>query len=81
MALTFTRTLSTATAGREEVRTLLIGTIGCNIAWGLVDAVMFLMSSLTERGRGLLTVHAVRRAERVNTAYGAIADAVPPVVA
>ena len=50
MALTFTGTLSAATAGREEIRTLLIGVIGCNIAWGLVDAVMFLMSALTERG-------------------------------
>ena len=28
-------------AGREDVRTLLIGMIGCNIAWGLVDAVMY----------------------------------------
>ena len=39
MALTFTGSLAAATAGREEIRTLLIGIIGCNIAWGLVDAV------------------------------------------
>ena len=63
MALTFTGTLSAATAGREEIRTLLIGVIGCNIAWGLVDAVMYLMSALTERGHGLLTVQAVPRAQ------------------
>jgi VIT1/CCC1 family predicted Fe2+/Mn2+ transporter len=55
MALTFTGTLSAATAGREEIRTLLLGMIGCNLAWGLVDAVMFLMQAVTERGRGLLT--------------------------
>jgi hypothetical protein len=35
MALTFTGTLSAVTADREEIRTLLFGAIGCNVAWGL----------------------------------------------
>jgi VIT family protein len=81
MALTFTGTLSAATAGREEVRTLLIGVIGCNLAWGLVDAVMFLMSALTERGHGLLTIQAVRGAPNPDAAHTVIAAAIPPVVA
>jgi hypothetical protein len=81
MALTFTGTLGAATAGREEVRTLLVGAIGCNIAWGLVDAVMFLMSELTERGRGLLTLRAVHAAASPQQAHGVIAGAVPPVLA
>jgi VIT family protein len=81
MALTFTGTLSAATAGREEIRTLLIGVIGCNIAWGLVDAVMFLMSALTERGHGLLTIQAVRSAPSPDAAHSVIAAAIPPVVA
>ena len=77
MALTFTGTLSAATAGREEIRTLLIGVIGCNIAWGLVDAVMFLMSSLTERGHNLLAIRAVRGAPSPEASYRAIARAMP----
>jgi hypothetical protein len=81
MALTFTGTLSAATADREEVKTLLIGVIGCNIAWGLVDAVMFLMSSLTERGHGLLTIQAVRSAASPEAAHRVIAGAVPPILA
>jgi hypothetical protein len=81
MALTFTTTISAVTGGREEVRTLLIGAIGCNIAWGLVDAVMYLMSSLTERGRGLVTIRAVRDARNPREAHGAIAGAMPPVLA
>jgi VIT family len=81
MALTFTGTLSAASAGREEVRTLLVGAIGCNIAWGLVDAVMFLMSELTERGRGLLTLHAVHNAASPREAHAAIGGALPPVLA
>jgi hypothetical protein len=81
MALTFTGTLSAATAGREEIRTLLIGVIGCNIAWGLVDAVMFLMSSLTERGHNLLAIRAVRNAASPEAAYRVITAAVPPILA
>jgi VIT family protein len=80
MALTFTGTLSAATADRAEVRTLLIGVIGCNIAWGLVDAVMFLMSSLTERGHGLVTIRAVRLAGRPEDAYRVIRGVLPPVL-
>lgn len=53
MALTFTGTLSVYTADRAEVRGMLIGALGCNIAWGLVDAVMFLLANLAERGREL----------------------------
>jgi len=64
MALTFTRTLDVASGGREEARILLVGAIGCNIAWGIVDAVMYLLNTLVERGRELtrrrgLQVHGV----------------------
>jgi hypothetical protein len=81
MALTFTGTLSAATADRAEVRTLLIGVIGCNLAWGLVDAVMYLMTSLTTRGHNLLTVRAVQRASTPEAAHSVIADAIPPILA
>jgi hypothetical protein len=80
MALTFTGTLSAATAGREEIRTLLIGVIGCNIAWGLVDAVMFLMSALAERGHNRLTVSAVQSAATTEAAHRIIARAIPPIL-
>jgi hypothetical protein len=46
MVLTFTGSLSAATSGREEVRTMLIGAVGCNLAWGIVDAIMYLMVSV-----------------------------------
>jgi hypothetical protein len=80
MALTFTCTMSAATAGREEVRTLLFAAIGCNIAWGLVDAVMFLFSALTERGRELVTIRAVRDAASPEEAHGVITRALSPVL-
>lgn len=81
MALTFTGTLDVATAGATDVRMLLVGTIGCNLAWGLVDGVMFLISALTERGRNLVTVREVRAAASPDQARQIIANALPPVVA
>jgi hypothetical protein len=60
MVLSFTGSISVASAGREEVREVLIGAIGCNLAWGIVDAVMYLMGLLVERGRGLAIGRAVR---------------------
>jgi hypothetical protein len=51
MAVTIVGSLSIATAGQDEVRTVLIGALGCNIAWGLVDAVMYVVRTATERAR------------------------------
>src|SRR4051812_49757418 len=62
MVLTFTGSLSVAEAGREDVRAMLIGALGCNLAWGIIDAVLYLMGCLAEKGRGLITLRAVRKA-------------------
>ncbi|HEY8243387.1 MAG: hypothetical protein ACHQJ7_01780 [Vicinamibacteria bacterium] len=62
MALTFVGAISVAESGRAEVRDLLVAAIGCNIAWGLVDGVMYLVRTITDRGRGLTLVRAVRAA-------------------
>ena len=51
MALTFTGTFSVVTADRNEVRTMMMAAIGCNVAWGLVDGVMFALRSLVTRNR------------------------------
>lgn len=81
MALTFTGTLSVATADRNEVRSMLIGALGCNIAWGLVDAVMYLMTVLVERGRDLRVLREVRHATDPARARALIADSLPPGIA
>jgi hypothetical protein len=81
MALTFTCTISAAESGREDVRALLVGAIGCNVAWGLIDAVIFLVISLTERARSFAMLCAVRRATEPERARSIIADALPPLVA
>jgi VIT1/CCC1 family predicted Fe2+/Mn2+ transporter len=81
MALTFTGTLSVATAERSDVRDMLIGALGCNIAWGLVDAVMYLLGTLTERGRNAAILREVRSTPDSARAGELIAQALPPVVA
>ena len=65
MVLTFTGSLSIAEAGREDIRTMLIGALGCNLAWGIIDAVLYLMGCLAEKGQGLKTFRAVRKGEVV----------------
>jgi VIT1/CCC1 family predicted Fe2+/Mn2+ transporter len=63
MALTFVGVVSMATAGREEIRTMLIAAIGCNLAWGLVDAVMYLVRTIADRGRLLTLTRSIREAD------------------
>ena len=64
MVLTFTGAISAAELGREAVRTMLFASIGCNLAWGIVDGVMYLFARLAERGRGILALRVIRSAVR-----------------
>lgn len=81
MVLTFTGSLSVAEAGREDIRTMLVGALGCNLAWGIIDGVFYLMGCLAEKSRGLLTVRALREAADPRRAQRLLADALPPVIA
>ena len=80
MVLTFTGSLSVAEAGREDVRTMLIGALGCNLAWGLIDGIMYLMGCLSEQARRIRTLLAVRNAASPEKAHRVIAAALPPAV-
>ena len=77
MALSFTGTLSAATAGREEIRTVLFAALGCNLAWGLVDGVMYLVALMTERTRNFTLLRRVRSAATPHEAHAIIADVMP----
>lgn len=81
MALTFTGSLSVATADRAEVRTVLIGAIGCNLAWGLIDAIMYLMAGLHQQGLDLRAIMAVRTARNPQDAHRVIKENIPDLVA
>src|SRR5688572_31923681 len=79
MVLTFTGSLSAAEAGREDIRAMLIGALGCNIAWGIIDGVLYLMGALSERGSNLTVYRAVRGARDAARVLRLIADAISRV--
>ena len=81
MVLISTGTLSVLTAGKAEVRTMIVSALGCNVAWGIIDAGMYLMACLDERGRTLLALQAIHRAGSQAEARRAVADALPPSLA
>jgi hypothetical protein len=81
MVLTFTGSLSVAEAGRDDVRTMLIGALGCNLAWGIIDGVLYLMGALAEKGRNLMTYRAIRNAGETGKAQLLVAEALPPIIA
>jgi VIT1/CCC1 family predicted Fe2+/Mn2+ transporter len=81
MVLTFTGSLSVATAGHAEVREMLIGALGCNVAWGVIDALFYLLGILADKGRGLAAWHGVRGAADPEEGRRLIAHALPPLIA
>ncbi len=81
MVLTFTGSLSAAEAGREDIRIMLIGALGCNIAWGLIDGLFYLMGCMAEHGQDLQTLRALRETRDAETGHKLIRDFLPPLVA
>jgi hypothetical protein len=67
MALTFVGAVSVAEAGRTQIRDMFVAALGCNLAWGLVDAIMYLVRAVTDRGRSLMLMHSVRAAPDAET--------------
>ena len=79
MVMTFTGSISVAEGAGADTRTVLAGAIGCNLAWGLVDAAMYLLATFSERARGLATLRAMRQAGGPDATHRLL-DALPPVV-
>src|SRR5262245_40609574 len=81
MVLSFTCTVSAATAGRQEVRTMVFAALGCNLAWGIVDGVMYLMNTLADRNRGLRLLKEIRGTRGREDADRILSEAMPSTVA
>ena len=81
MVLTFTGSLSVAEAGRDDVRAMLVGAVGCNLAWGVIDAILYLMGALADKGRALSTLRSVRQAPDPESGRRVVAGALPRLVA
>ena len=77
MALAITGSLSVAGAGRDEVRSMMFAAIGCNIAWGLVDGIMYLVQTLTERTRNVNLIARLHGLPDADLAHRIVAEALP----
>jgi hypothetical protein len=79
MVLTMTLTAGlTVAEAKEGVRQLLLAAIGCNVAWGLIDAVMYLMNCITVRNGKIRLIEAVQRAPDVASALSLVRNEIEP---
>lgn len=83
MTLTFTlgAGLLIEDEGRAGARELLIAVIGCNVAWGIIDAALFLVGQLFDRGRLRRLGRAIRLAPDRAAALALVASELEPLVA
>jgi len=80
MALSFTCSIGIATRGPAEVRQLIIGAIGCNLAWGIVDATMYLIGVLARKSRSKTIFDAVQNPSEADKAKSYISEELPSVL-
>ncbi len=81
LIMVLTITLSeglTVSEGPEGVRQLLAAALGCNIAWGFIDAVMYVMNCVTERAEKAYVIHAIREAPDAAAALDVVRREVEP---
>jgi hypothetical protein len=78
MALSFTCAISVVETDRVGVKEMLIGAIGCNIAWGIIDAFMYLINVLIQRGRDISIMNFVRNTREPEKARKYIAETFSP---
>jgi VIT1/CCC1 family predicted Fe2+/Mn2+ transporter len=77
MALTFVGAISVVSAGPDSGRKLMYSALGCNLAWGLADAVMFLVRTLTNRGKRLSLALNIKQQSDSALAVQTLHDALP----
>ena len=75
MVLTFT--LGASVAGGWE-RGLILAAVGCNVAWGIIDGALFVMSRVFERSRRGRLIRAIRHAPDAATALDAVRREMEP---
>jgi VIT1/CCC1 family predicted Fe2+/Mn2+ transporter len=80
MVLSVTLTVGlNVSEGKEGVRELLYAAVGCNIAWGIIDGIMYVMTRLTERSGRAHLINSIREAGSHDAALEVIRGAVEPV--
>lgn len=80
MVLTFTGSFRVTGGDHDDVNRMLLAALGCNLAWGVIDAVMYLLATLSQRGHNL---NLLRDIQAANAEKGReiLNDALPPDLA
>ena len=83
MTLTFTlgADLVIQEEGREGTRQMLIGILGCNLAWGIIDGVLYVLGCAFERGRVQRIGYEVRKARNPDQARRLVAGELDELLA
>jgi len=81
MVLTVTCSFSVVEANRRDVHGMLLAALGCNLAWGVIDAALFLLQRFGEQGRGIVALRALRETTDKVEAREIISETLPPFLA
>jgi hypothetical protein len=81
MAISVTAAFEITAGGALDVRELMIGALGCNLAWGLIDGVMYLLQQQFDRYRNHRRVLELRATASEEAFRARVADALPPMLA
>jgi VIT1/CCC1 family predicted Fe2+/Mn2+ transporter len=71
MVLSFTLGANLASGSKADLRELLLAALGCNLAWGVIDGVFFVMGRRFERNRAATLIRGLQ-AESDDDAIAAI---------
>src|SRR5258706_7724858 len=80
MALTFVGAVNAIGEEKQSGAAMFYTAFGCNLAWGLVDAVMYLVRTISTRGKQLTLALAVRREQDAAGGIPALREGLPPLV-
>ncbi len=80
MVLTFTGAISVSNGDRQEIRELLWAALGCNLAWGLVDGIMYLMNVLVERGHAIKVLKKLKQNKDPDSMTNILKEELQPLV-
>lgn len=80
MVLSFTGSISVVSDGKAEIKDFLWAALGCNLAWGIIDAVFYLMSRLFEEGHGYSVLKKLKSITDKTEGRKLLTDELPPVL-
>lgn len=80
MVLTFTGTISISTTGKQEVRELLWAALGCNLAWGMVDGIMYLMDKVIGHAHDVNRINRIKLSKDNTESRNVFKDNFSPLI-